>query len=113
VTKQQLGLLTLGVILIIVATWVAAFILSLISLSDIFPLVLLSSGIWTIVVAGIKAIASKESDGAFGIFGWGTLFIVVGGSWYFSNLGMPIEYTIVFVLLLLGALAIAAGLKSR
>ncbi len=112
-TKQQWGLLTLGVILIIVATWIGAFILSLISLSDVLPLVLLSSGAWTIVVAGIRAIASKESGGSFGIFGWGTLFMVIGGSWYFTNLGMPIEYTIVFVLLLLGALAIAAGLKSR
>jgi hypothetical protein len=111
--KRQLGLLTLGVFLIIVATWVGAFILSLITLNDVLPLVLLSSGIWTVVVAGLKAIISKENGGAFGIFGWGTLLIVVGGSWYFSSLGMPIEFTIVFVLLLLGALAIASALKSR
>ncbi len=111
--KRQLGLLSLGVFLIIVATWVGAFILSLITLNDVLPLVLLSSGIWAVIVAGIKALKPKDNGGAFGIFGWGTLCIVVGGSWYFSSLGMPIEFTLVFVLLLLGALAIASALKSR
>ncbi|MCW3980544.1 MAG: hypothetical protein NWF11_03620 [Candidatus Bathyarchaeota archaeon] len=111
--KRQLGLLTLGVFLIIVAIWVGAFILSLITFNDVLPLVLLSSGIWTVVIAAVKAVRPKKNGGAFGIFGWGTLFIVVGGSWYFSSLGMPIEFTVVFVLLLLGALAIAAALKSR
>ncbi len=112
-TKRQLGLLTLGVFLIIVATWVGAFFLSIIAFNDILPLILLSSGVWAVVVAGIKTLTSRETGGAFGVFGWGTLFIVVGGSWYFSSLGMPIEFTVVFVLLLLGVLAIAAGLKSR
>ena len=95
----------------IVAIWIAAFLLTIISAANLIPLILLSSGVWTVVIAGVKA-AEKKEDGAFGTFGWGMLFIVLGGSFYMVNQGMELAYIIVFVLALVGALAIAAALKS-
>jgi len=111
--RKNLGLLTLGVFLTIAAIWGGAMILGLIPISHAVSLILISTGIWTIAVAGIKAKRPEEKGGAFGNFSWGMLFIVIGGSWYLSSTGMPIELTVVFVLLLLGTLAIYASLKSR
>ncbi len=108
--KVNLGLMSFGVFLIIVAVWIAAWLLTIITTENLVPLILLSSGVWAVVVSGLKVI--KPDEGAFSNFGWGMLFIVLGGSWYLSNSGMPIEYTIVFVLLLVGALAVVVALRS-
>ncbi|MFQ6068630.1 MAG: hypothetical protein ACE5KD_03705 [Candidatus Bathyarchaeia archaeon] len=110
-TRIHLGLLTFGVFLIIVAVWIAASVLAIITTKNLVPLILLSSGVWTVVVAGIKTVIPEENNGAFSTFGWGMLFIVLGGSWYLNNVGMPIEFTVVFVLLLLGALAVVTALR--
>lgn len=106
-----MGLLSFGVFLIMVAVWVAAFVLGAIDVVNLVPLILLSSGVWTVAIAGIKAATQKE-DGAFSTFGWGMLLTVLGGSFYMVNMGMNPVYIVVFVLALLGALAIAAALKS-
>lgn len=107
--RFHLGLLTFGVFLIIVAIWIAAFLLASITTENIVPLILLSSGVWTIVTAGFKAVKSEE--GAFSTFGWGMLLIVLGGSLYMVNMGMNPVYTVVFVLALIGILAAAAALR--
>lgn len=109
--RFHLGLLTFGVFLIIVAVWIAAWILTFITANNVVPLILLSSGVWAVVVAGLKTIRPKENDGAFGTFGWGMLFIVIGGSLYMVNMGMDAMYTVVFILVLIGALAVAAALR--
>jgi hypothetical protein len=109
--RFHLGLLSFGVFLIVVAVWTAAVLLEAISAANLVPLILMSSGIWTIAIAGIKAAKQKE-DGAFSTFGWGMLLTVLGGSFYMANTDMNPVYIVVFVLVLLGALAIAAALKS-
>ncbi len=95
----------------IVAVWIAAWLLGFIAAANIVPLILLSSGVWIVVVAGLKAM-SPEKEGAFSNFGWGTLFIVLGGSLYMISMGMEPLYTVVFVLILVGALAVATALRS-
>ncbi|UCD97002.1 MAG: hypothetical protein JSV35_02830 [Candidatus Bathyarchaeota archaeon] len=111
--RLHLGLLTLGVLLIILAVWSAAWILEFILLQDFPPGILLSVGIWMIALAGLKASRTSVSESnAFSTFGWGMLVLVLGSSWWFSNSGMPIEMTLVFVLLLLGILAIVTALRS-
>lgn len=110
--RFHLRLLSFGVFLIIVATWIAAWGLALITASNLVPLILLSSGIWTAIVAGIKAVKPEREEGAFSTFGWGMLLIVVGGSLYMVNVGMNPMFVIVFVLALIGALAVAAALQS-
>ena len=107
--KRYFGVLSLGAFLIILAIWIAALLLAAITTSDLVPLILLSSGIWIIIVAGIKT-AKHEGD-SFSTFSWGMLFIVLGGSLFMVNKGMEILYTVVFILLLIGALAVVAALK--
>lgn len=110
--KVHLRLLSFGVFLIIVAVWIAAWVLTIISAENLVPLILLSSGVWTVVIAGLKAVRPRENGGAFSTFGWGMLFIVLGGSLYMVNTGMSPVYIVVFVLALVGALAVAAALRS-
>lgn len=110
-TKIHLGLLSLGVFLIIVAVWTVALAFGVVAIENFVPLVLLSSGVWIVVVAGLKIALPKEG-GAFGTFGWGMLFIVLGGAIYMMNRGMNPVYTAVMVLLLIGGLAVAAALRS-
>ncbi len=88
----------------------AAWLLSIIEAGNLVPLILLSSGVWAIIVSGLKAVKSGED--AFSTFGWGMLFIVLGGSLYMINTGMDPLYTVVFVLSLVGTLAIVTALRS-
>jgi len=104
--------MSFGVFLIIVAVWIAAWALKLIFTDDIVPLILLSSGIWTVVLAGFNAIKSEENNHAFTTFGWGMLFIVLGGSMYMVNLGMDPVYIVVFILALVGILAVVTAIRS-
>jgi hypothetical protein len=110
--KTRLGLMSFGIFLIIVAVWIALWALRIIAAADTVPLILLSSGIWTIVVAGIRAFKPEENGRAFSNFGWGMLFIVLGGSLYMINNGMDPMYTVVFILALLGTLAVVTALRS-
>ena len=110
--RLRIGLLSLGVFLIIVAVWIAALISGIIIVENLISMILLSCGLWIVVVAGFKAFMMKQPDGAFSIFGWGTLLIVVGGSLYMVSMGMNPVYTVVFVLAIIGALTVIATVRS-
>jgi hypothetical protein len=109
--KVHLGLLSFGAFLIVVAVWTAALAYGVIATENLVPLVILSSGVWVVFVAGLKLTLSKEA-GAFRTFGWGMLFAVLGGAMYMMNQGMNAVYTVVLVLLLIGALAVVAALRA-
>ncbi len=109
--KVHLGLLSFGAFLIVVAVWTAALAYGVIATENLVPLVILSSGVWVVIVAGLKLARSKEA-GAFRAFSWGMLFVVLGGAMYMMNQGMNAVYTVVLVLLLIGALAVVAALRS-
>jgi hypothetical protein len=110
VARVHLGVLSLGVFLVIVAVWITAFLLGIISAANLVPLILLSSGVWTIIIAVFRVAVHRE-DGPFSTFGWGMLFVVLGGSFYMVNTGMDPVYIVVFVLMLVGVLAIAAAVR--
>ena len=109
--RAQFGLLTFGVFLIFVAAWISSWILGAIKVQNVAPLVLLSTGVWTIILAIVKKVSHSIDGDAFATFSWGMLFIVLGGSWFLSNIGMAVEFVIVFLLLLVGGLAVATALR--
>jgi hypothetical protein len=109
--KVHLGLLSFGAFLIVVAVWTAALAYRVIAAENLVPLIVLSSGVWVVLVAGLKLARSTEA-GIFRTFGWGMLFVVLGGAMYMMNQGMNPVYTVVLVLLLIGALAVVAALRS-
>ena len=104
--------LSIGVFLIIIVVAIILYVASLIDWTLIFPLILVLSGCWTLVLAGMRAAnPQKYERGAFSTMSLGLLLIAVGGAWYLFAVN-PL-YSLALVLLVLGALAIAAALGRK
>ena len=104
--------LSIGVFLIIIVVAIILYVASLIDWTLIFPLILVLSGCWTLVLAGMRAAnPQKYERGAFSTVSLGLLLIAVGGAWYLFVVN-PL-YSLALVLLVLGALAIAAALRRK
>jgi hypothetical protein len=104
--------LYLGVFLIIGVVAIILYVASLIDWTLIVPVILVLSGCWTLVLAGMRsANPQKYERGAFSTMGLGLLLIAVGGAWYLFAFN-PL-YSLALILLVLGALAIAAALRRK
>jgi len=107
------GLLSIGIFLIILVISIILYTpLELIDWSLIPPLILALYGCWTIVVAGMRASnPHKYERGPFSTFAWGLLLIAIGGAWF--TYSIEPFYSLAIILLVLGALAIAAALRRK
>jgi hypothetical protein len=111
-SESSRQLLTIGVFFI---TVVVALLLSVIVLADWFlfiPIVLVLSGLWALALAGIRASKPQKYErGTFSTMALGLCMIAVGGAWYLFAFGWL--YSLVLILLVLGALAITAALRRK
>jgi len=107
--KQQLGLLSFGVLVIIIAVLLIAFAPSQ-DWGSILSLTLILLGLWVIVLSGIRArTPEKYGRSAFSILIWGILLFAVGVAWYLNILtGNPL-YSIVLFLLIVGFTSLASA----
>ena len=107
------GLLSIGVFLIILVISIILYTpLELIHWSLIPALILTLYGCWTMVLAGIRASnPHKYERGPFSTFALGLILIAIGGAWFTYSIE-PL-YSAAIVLLVLGALAIAAALRRK
>jgi hypothetical protein len=49
---------------------------------QILPLIALLSGLWIIVLAGMRSSAPQKYErGVFSTFSWGLLLVAIGGAW--------------------------------
>ena len=105
--------LSIGVFLIIIVVAIMLYAAQVITdWTLIFPLVLVLSGCWTLVLAGMRASnPQKYERGAFSTMGLGLLLISVGGAWYLFAFN-PL-YSLALVLLVFAALAIGAALRRK
>jgi hypothetical protein len=103
-------LLTIGVFFFIV---VVALLLSYIfSWSLFIPAILVFLGFWTLILASIRTSKPvKYERGPFSTMAMGLILIALGGSWFLFSYNWI--YSVVFVLLVLGTLAIAAATKRK
>lgn len=70
------------------------------------------SGVWLMVLAAMqRSNPVKYGPEAFSYFGWGLLLIALGGAWFLAY--TSIVYSLVLILLVLAALAIAAAFRRR
>jgi len=105
-------LLSIGVFLLIIVVVIVLYAATLIKLELIIPLILLLSGIWVLVLAGIRfRNPQKYERGAFSTLSLGLLLIAVGGAWYLLYFNWL--YSLALLLLVLAAIAIAAALKRK
>jgi hypothetical protein len=76
------------------------------------PLIILLSGLWIIVLAGMRSSSAQKYElGPFGTFSWGLLLVAVGGAWYLYGFGW--YYSLAVILLVLAGVAIAASMKPK
>ena len=104
--------LSLGVFLIIIVVAIMFYAASLIDWTRIVPVILVLSGCWTLVLAGMRAAnPQKYERGAFSTISLGLLLIAVGGAWYLFAFD-PV-YSLALILLVFGVLAIAAAMRRK
>jgi len=109
---RQLGLLSFGVLIVIVAILLVAFGPSQ-EWDKILSLTLTLYGLWVIALAGIRAKSPQKYErGAFSTLIWGILLLAVGGSWYLNIVTQgKILYSVVLFLVIVGILAVVVALS--
>jgi heme/copper-type cytochrome/quinol oxidase subunit 3 len=111
--ESRREMLSIGVFLIIVVAAIVLYAAQVISdWTLIFPVILVLSGCWLLALAAMRASNQQKYErGAFSTMGMGLLLIALGGAWYlfaFNSL-----YSLALILLVVGALAIAAALRRK
>jgi hypothetical protein len=105
-------LLSVGVFLVIVVVGILLVVAKTIDWGLFVPVVLVLSGCWTLALAGMRAgKPQKYERGTFSTLAAGLGLIAVGGAWYLFGIN-PL-YSLVLILLLIAALAIAAAPKHK
>ena len=106
--KQQLGLLSFGVLVIIIAILLVAFAPDW---GSIISLTLMLYGLWVIVLSGIRnKTPEKYGRSAFSILIWGILLLAIGGAWYLNILTGNTLYSVVLFLVIVGFVALASAM---
>jgi len=105
---RQLGLLSFGVLIIVLAILLVAFFPRW---DVILSLTVALYGLWVIVLAGIRAKNPvKYERGAFSTLIWGILLLAIGGAWFLYIQTLSVVYTLVLLLLVIGILAVSSAL---
>ena len=111
-SESSRQLLSIGVFFITIVVAVLLFAVGLIGWTLIVPVVLVFSGCWALFLAGIRASKPQKYErGAFGTLALGLCMIAVGGAWFLFAFSWL--YSLILILLVLGALAIVAALKRK
>jgi hypothetical protein len=105
-------LLTIGAFLVIVV--VALLLAPFIGWGLVVPVILVLFGGWMLALAAMRGSnPQKYERSSFSTLSLGVLMIVVGGAWAMLVLGLDWVYALALILLMLGALAIAAASKRK
>ncbi len=111
--RKPTGLLSLGIFVIIVAVCILAYAAGLIGRADeVLSLIIAFSGIWIIVLAGIRLKSPEKYErGPFSTFVGGILLVAVGGVWFLNIQVANLVYTLAVFLAIIGILAVASALR--
>lgn len=109
-SESSRQLLSIGVFFIAVVVGILLYTAGLIDWTLIAPVVLLVFGCWMLALAGMRSSKPlKYERGGFGTAALGLCLIAVGGAWFLFAFNWL--YSLVLILLVLGALAIALRRK--
>jgi hypothetical protein len=105
-------LLTIGVFFIVAVVAILLFAANFISWTLIIPVTLILFGIWLLALAALRSVKPQKYErDAFSTISMSVLLIAIGGAWYL----FPINwlYSLVLILFLIGAVAIAAAMRRK
>jgi hypothetical protein len=112
--KRPVGVLSLGILILVLAVSATAFAANiLVDISEIFSLTLVLFGLWIMILAGIRAANPEQYGGAaFNTFSGGTLITTLGVVWLLSIRGLLVEYLLPALLLVIGILVAVVGIRA-
>lgn len=111
--ESRRQLLSIGVFFIIIVAAILFYAAGVISdWTLIFPIIFVLAGCWALILAAMQSSnPQKYEQGAFSTMGIGLIMIALGGAWYLFAYNAL--YSLALILVVLGALAIAAALKRK
>lgn len=111
-TESRRETLSIGVFLVILVVGIMLYAVGIIDWLLIFPVILVLSGCWILVLATIRVVKPQKYErSAFGTLSLGLILMSVGGAWYLFAFN-PL-YSVALVLLVLGVLVISAALWRK
>ncbi len=111
-SESNRNLLTIGVFIITIVVAILLYAVGLIDWTLVVPVVLVLSGIWMLALGAIRASKPlKYERSSFSTMALGLVAIAVGGAWFLFYYNWI--YSLVLILLVIGALAITAALKRK
>jgi hypothetical protein len=111
-TENSRDLISVGAFLIIIVVAIVLLASGLIDWTLIVPVVLVLSGCLLLGLRALKpSTTQKYAPSGFYMLASGLLLIVLGAAWYLFRFNFL--YSLALVLLVLGALAIAAGTRRK
>ena len=112
--KRPVGVLSLGILILVLAVSIAAFAVNiLVNVQEIFSITFILFGLWITVLAGIRAVNPEQyGGGAFNTFSGGILLTTLGVVWLLYVRELPIEYLLSALLLVVGILVAVAGIRA-
>jgi hypothetical protein len=103
----------MGALLVIAAALLVAFSQGLLRIDEVFALIIMIYGIWTMILAGTRVVnPEKYGRGAYSTLVMGVLLTAVGGAWEFHIRFENIIISIALILVVIGILAVASALPS-
>ena len=110
--KRPVGVLSLGILIIILAVCAAAFAAGLlVNMSEILSLCLVLFGLWVMVLAGMRVFNPEAyGRGAFNTFSVGILLTTLGVVWSLYIRELIVGYLLPALLLIIGILTAVAGI---
>jgi len=112
--KRPVGVLSLGILILVLAVSATAFAANiLVDVSEIFSLTLVLFGLWIMVLAGIRAANPEQyGGGAFNTFSGGLLITTLGVVWLLYVRALLVDYLLPALLLVVGVLVAATGIRA-
>jgi hypothetical protein len=111
-SESNRTLLTIGVFFLTIVVAVLLFAAGLIDWTLIVPVVFLLSGLWMLALGAIRISKPvKYERGSFSTIALGLVAIAVGGAWFLFSFNWL--YSLIVILLVVAALAIAAALQRK
>jgi len=111
-SESNRNLLTIGAFILIIVVAIVLYMAGLIGWTAIVPVVLMLSGLWLLALGalrGSKPVTYERSS--FSTIALGLVAIAVAGAWFLFDTNWL--YSIIVILLVVAALAIAAALKRK
>jgi hypothetical protein len=112
-SESRRQLLSIGVFFIVAVVVILLYAAGLFAdWLNIFPVIFVLFGVWLLILAAIRAQSPQKYEREpFGTLEMGVILMALGGAWLLFR--TSVLYSLALILLVLGAIAIAAAMRRK